>query len=173
MRKVLGWVALCYPIVIWFFEVFTSVTARWHFSEHFRLYDLLSDSVSMAIFCVGLALLLQPQDRSKALAAVAVVFVGLQTWAWMSAPERALASLELPSGVVAVQAVERAEYSIQGAVDVVYYRPYWGLFIEPVAVLAQVDEVYEASLHTSGPAQVRLEMEMMDHQQKHIELELP
>lgn len=173
MRKVIGWVALCYPIVIWFFEVFTSVTARWHFAEQFRLYDLLVDGLSVMVFCAGLVLLLQPEDRNKALAIVAVVFVGLQTWTWQSAPPRALTSLDVPAGVVAVQSVERAEYSIQGAVDVVYYQPYLGLFIEPVAILAQVDEVYEVSLHAVTPARVRLEMEMMDHQQQQLDLELP
>ncbi|UTA48957.1 hypothetical protein L1F30_05270 [Simiduia sp. 21SJ11W-1] len=173
LRIFFGWLALCFPLVIWFFNAFTSITARWHFAEHHRFFDLLADVGSLVVFSLGLVLLLKREDVLKAIALVAVIFTGIQFWIWQSTPERSLATLELPSGVVAAIAVNREDFTVEGAVDLILYRPYWGVFIEPVATLARVDYVFECRLTQPRPGVVLLELELLDHQQKQLLVSIP
>lgn len=164
MRQLLGFIALSLPLVIWLLGAFTGITPRWHFSEHFRLYDLCADALALLLCCAGLAALLRRADLPKALVGVAVVFGLLQFWTWQAAPARALATVAIADGVVVALAVDRAELTVDGAVDLVQYRTRYGLFIEPVATLAQWNQVYRIGLSPAGAAQVQVTLEMYDHQ---------
>lgn len=164
MRHSLGFAALSVPLLVWFLDAFTGITARWHFSDHFRLYDLLADGLLLVVVGLGLTALLRRDDLFRALVGLVVLFSLFQLWAWQSAPARALDALAIPGGIVVAHGVDRPEFTVEGAVDLVQYRYHLGFFIAPVATLAQWDQVYRIALLTHEQDRVQVELEMLDHQ---------